>query len=936
LLKRELPSIAGAGDAMAGSRTSSPDEAAAGERDDLLATKLNVPHTRPDHLGRSRLIQRLDQGMARELVLVCTPAGFGKSTLLADWAAGAKWPVAWLSLDPEDNDPVRFWRYVVAALDRAREGLVERLLPVLTQPGVVSSQGMVTALVNRLQASPDEFALVLDDYHLLQSRPIHDGMGFLLGHLPSRLHVVVSSRSDPPLPLARLRARGQLAELRAADLRFTPEESTALLRQVWGLDLAPEAEATLGSRTEGWAVGLQLAALSLRDRPNPGAFLGTFTGTHRYVLDYLSEEVLERQPDRVRTFLLETSILKRLCGPLCDAVTGRSDGQDMLEELERANLFLTPLDEERRWWRFHHLFGDLLRAELQRAEGGRVPELHRRAAVWCEQHRLIDETIRHALAAGDPAWAARLVEEHLDEPLRRGESVILDQWLSWLPEGMVRSRPRLCLAQAMLEWHRYHLDVVERLLQHVERALQERPELREREVPTEGGMVADPRAAIALLRAQVAGVRGDGERETEFARVALTHLAEQEPGPRFWARWLLVAADWHRGRMQQAEVGFAEMLAEGRAAPDPHPLMTTCYPLGAVQRARGELGAALRTFREGLRFATQGGRFSPNIECEAHIGIAQVLYARNELDDALQHATEAVTLGRQMVESFLLALGLDALAWIRQAMGDTEAALEAMDQASGMLPAMAVARHIYPGEAWRARLLLALGRVGEAGRWTEERGLTADDAISYQRERDYLVLVRVLLAGHEPARATRLLERLDALAASQGRIESLIELRALRALATHAGGDHQGALTALAGALALARPEGHVRVFVDEGPPMAGLLRSLLRSRQRGHAPAVSPSARDHLIRVIRAFPSPTGSPELTTGAASGLVEPLTRRELEVLALVAAGRPNREIAAELVVTLETVKKHLSHIFDKLGAANRSDAVARARDLRLLP
>ena len=921
---------------MAGSRTSSPDEAAAGERDDLLATKLNIPHTRPDHLGRSRLIQRLDQGMAREMLLVCTPAGFGKTTLLADWAATAKWPVAWLSLDPEDSDPTRFWRYVVAALDRVREGLAEHLLPLLSPPGVVSSQGTVTALVNQLQASPDELTLVLDDYHLLQSQPIHDGMAFLLGHLPPQLHVAIASRSDPPLPLARLRARGQLVELRAADLRFTPEESTALLREAWGLDLAPEAEAALGNRTEGWAVGLQLAALSLRERPDPNAFLAAFAGTHRYVLDYLSEEVLERQPDRVRTFLLQTSILERLTGPLCDAVTGRSDSQAMLEELERANLFLIPLDEERRWFRFHHLFGDLLRAELQRAEGGRLPELHRRAAVWCEQHGLIDQTIRHALAAGDPAWAARVVEEHLGDTMRRGESVILDQWLSWLPDEVVRSRPRLCLAQAMLEWHRYRLDNVERLLQQVEQALEVRPELREVEVPTEGGMVADAHAAIALLRAQVAGVRGDGERETEFARVALSHLAEREQGPRFWARWLLVAADWHRGRMQQAEAGFAEMLAEGRAAPDPQPLMTTCYPLGAVQRAQGALGAALSTFREGLRFATESGRFSPNLECEAHIGIAQVLYARNELDDALQHATEAVTLGRQVVESFLLALGLDAMAWIRQAMGDTEAALEVMDEAYGMLPATAVARHIYPGEAWRARLLLALGRAGEAARWTEERGLTADDAISYQRERDHLVLARVLLARPEPARAMQLLGRLDALAASQGRTESLIEIRALRALATHAGGDHQGALTALAEALALARPEGYVRVFADEGLPMAALLRSLVRARQRGRAAPVSPAAREHVNRVVGAFRPPVGHLEQPPAAASGLLEPLTRRELEVLGLVAVGRPNREIAGELVVTLETVKKHLSHIFDKLGAANRSEAVARARELRLIP
>ena len=389
---------------MAGSRTSPPDQTAAPERDELLATKLSLPRTRPDRLARSRLIQQLNEGMARELLFVCTPAGFGKTTLVADWAASARWPVAWLSLDPEDNDPARFWRYVVAALDRACEGLAEHVLPRLTAPTVLSSEGVVTVLANQLQARPEEVALVLDDYHLIESESIHEGMAFLLGHLPPQLHVVITSRSDPPLPLARLRARGQLVELRAADLCFTPEEASALLREVWGLDLAAEGIAALDARTEGWAVGLQLAALSLRERPDPHAFLSALARTHRYVLDYLSEEVLERQPDRLRSFLLQTSILERLSGPLCDAVTGGTDSQELLEALERANLFLIPLDDERRWWRFHHLFGDLLRARLQRTEGAQLPELHRRAAAWCEQHGLIDEAIQHALASGDAIW----------------------------------------------------------------------------------------------------------------------------------------------------------------------------------------------------------------------------------------------------------------------------------------------------------------------------------------------------------------------------------------------------------------------------------------------------------------------------------------------------------------------------------------------------
>jgi LuxR family transcriptional regulator, maltose regulon positive regulatory protein len=921
---------------MAESRTSSPDQAATRARDELLATKFNIPRTRPDLLGRSRLIQRLDQGMAREVVLVCTPAGFGKSTLLADWAANARWPVAWLSLDPEDNDPMRFWRYVVAALDRVGGGAGEHVLPLLSPLSVMSSRIVVTALVNQLQVAPEELALVLDDYHLIDTGSIHDDMAFLLGHLPPQLHVVITSRSDPPLPLARLRARGQLVELRAADLRFTLEESAALLGEVWGLDLGPGAMVALERRTEGWAVGLQLTALSLRERPDPDAFLGEFTGTHRYVLDYLSEEVLERQPDRVRTFLLESSILERLSGPLCDAVTGDSDSQSMLEELERANLFLIPLDEERRWWRFHHLFADLLRARLGRSEAGQVSELHQRAAAWCDQHGLTDEAIRHALAAGDTTWAARLVEHHLSGTLRRGESVTLQRWLSVLPDGDVRSVPALCLAEGLMELHLGQLDAVERLLEHAERAFAVRAEPQELEVPTDGGMVAEVPAAIALLRAELSSARGDPERTAQFARSALAQLAEEERGPRLWARWVQLLADWMSGQMEKAESGFAQILTEARAAPDPHPLTTSCHTLGWVQQARGRLGAALKTYREGQRLATEGGRFLPFHAGEAHVGIAQVLYARDQLDDALQHVTEGIELTRQVIEFRLPAFGLVNLAWTRQAMGDRDGALEAIDEACRLLPATDVVTMFSPAQTERAGLLLAQGRVDEAARWAEERGLTDEDDISYPWERSYLVLTRVLLARHQPDRAFGLLKRLDALAESQGRVGSLIEIRALRSLALQSAGQHQDALTALAEVLALARPEGYVRVFADEGPPMAALLQRLIRARQPGRAAAASRAAREHLNRVVQAFRSPMGRPEGAAAVAMGPIEPLTKRELEVLGLIAAGRPNQEIADQLVVTLETVKKHTSHIFSKLGAANRTDAVARARQLRLLP
>jgi LuxR family maltose regulon positive regulatory protein len=927
------------GDAVAGSRTSSPDEAAAGERDQVLATKINIPQTRRDHLARSRLIVRLDEGMARAVTLVCTPAGFGKTSLLADWAARAGWPVAWLSLDPEDSNPARFWRYVVVALDRAFGGIGERVLPLLSPVHVQSGQGVVTALINEFVAAPEELALVLDDYHTMQSQAIHDDMAFLLSHLPPQLHVVITSRTDPPLPVARLRAAGQLAELRAADLRFTLQESSVLLREVWGLDLAPEALAALEGRTEGWAVGLQLAALALRERPDADAFLRAFAGTHRYVLDYLSEEVLERQPKRVRTFLLRSSILERLSGPICRAVTGDPDSQDILEGIERANLFLIPLDEERRWYRFHHLFADLLRARLQRAEAGRVPELHQRAAEWCEQHGLIDEAIHHALRSGDGTWAARLVEQHLGETLGRDERALLERWLSRLPHETVRSRPALCLAEGLRQLFLGRLDAVERLLEQAERAVDHGQGPAEFGVLTEVGMVAEVAAAIALLRSELAGVRGDPEQMAEYARSALAEMAEDEHGPRFWARWLAEAeAEWMRGRLAEAERASAELLAEGRAAPDPHPGMVAPFPLGQLQQERGRLTAALRTHREGLRLATQGARTSTYHAGLAHLGIAQVLYERNELDDARQHVGASFELGRQ--ERWFREHERVASAWIHQALGEADSALEAMNEACRLQASPQANSHWYPARSERARLFLAQGQTPEAERWAEERALTENDEVSYVRERDHLVLARVLLARSDPGRALRLLDRLDALAESQGRQGSLIQIRAVRSLALQSAGDHQAALALLADALARGAPEGYLRVFLDEGPPMAALLHDLLAGRRQEQVAPADAVPRDHLAHLVDAFEQaglPIRPPVGRGGVVvAGLVEPLSARELEVLGLLAAGAPNRAIAEQLVVTPATVKKHLSRLFDKLGVANRTQAVARARALGLLP
>jgi LuxR family transcriptional regulator, maltose regulon positive regulatory protein len=510
----------------------SPAEAAAAETDLLLATKLHLPRPRPGLLARARLLERLDRGMARELTLVCAPAGFGKTSLLGDWARHARRTVAWLSLDAGD-DPVRFWRYVAAALDGAGIAVGERLAPLLRGRQPASLEAVVTAIVNQLAVRPRETALALDDYHLIQARSVHQSLGFLLEHLPASLRLVVASRADPPLPLARLRARGQLAELRAADLRFTEEEAAALLHQTAGLHLPAGSVAALAARTEGWVAGLQLAGLSLQGHPDPAGFVAAFSGSHRYVLDYLAEEVLDRQPEPLRGFLLETSVLDRLSGPLCDAVTGRSDGQQLLEQAERANLFLIPLDGQRRWWRFHHLFADLLRARLQQTHPERVPRLHRAAAAWCEAHGLVDDAIRHALAAGDGVWAARLIEQHFDALLHRAEGATVDRWVAALPAELVRSRPRLRLAQAVWATVVGRVDEAEPLLADAEQALADVGE------PSNGPsvgpaatLVANVSASIALTRAELARHRGDAERVVVFARQALAHLTEDERADR--------------------------------------------------------------------------------------------------------------------------------------------------------------------------------------------------------------------------------------------------------------------------------------------------------------------------------------------------------------------------------------------------------------------
>jgi LuxR family transcriptional regulator, maltose regulon positive regulatory protein len=904
-----------------------PLVATSSRRDLLLATKVHIPGSHPGQVPRPRLLARLDGGLATGVILVCAPAGYGKTVLLADWARGSGRPVAWLSLDAGDNDPARFWRHAVAALDGARPGIGRQMAPLLGPPAP-SYRDLVAAVINEVAA--DDAVLVLDDYHVISSDQVRESLAFLVEHRPDGLCVALASRSDPPLALARLRARGQLTEIREADLRFTSAEAADLLQHA--VSALPDASvAALTARTEGWAAGLQLAALSLRGQDDAAGFVAAFTGSHRYVLDYLAEEVLDRQDEELRTFLLETSVLDRLSGPLCDAITGREGSQVLLGEAERAGLFVIPLDEVRGWWRYHHLFADLLHARLQAERSGRLPQLHRNAAAWYAEHGLADDAIRHAVAAGEMLWAARLVEQHFDAVYYlHGEAATIHRWLSVLPAEVAGSRPRLLLAQAQMAAAAGRVEEVESAADAAERASADADE--EPFEPTVGqavSMLVNVTGQVALERSYLAQLRGDPEGAAEFAAEVLACSDNDEWLLRSTARGFQAVAEWLRGRLDQAERAIAYGIADWRSHGQATLAAWGSFQLCQVQRAEGCLDAAVLTCRRALE-PVAGSDIAPQpASGPAHIGLSEVAYQRNQLDLALQHATDGIALCRRFVYTPPLSVGLATLALIRQASGEEAGAREAIEEAEQASPVPLSPLNIVPAQ--RARLLLAQGDLPGAARWAQDCGLGPHDEPDYAREAGHLLLARVLLAQGRPALALALLGRLYAAAKAQGRVDSLIQAGGLRALALAATGDQAGAIAALTDALALACPQGYVRVFADEGPPMAFLLGRLIAVRRISQAAAGIPLP--YLARLQRAF---TAGQPANDPSQSGIIDPLTIRELEVLDMLAAGRSNQAIARELVVTLDTVKKHVGHVLGKLGAANRTEAAAHARELGLIP
>jgi LuxR family maltose regulon positive regulatory protein len=902
--------------------------------DPLISTKLRVPQARPKLVARPRLTERLNRESGRKLTLITAPAGFGKTTLLGEWMAGRSEgrSIAWVSLDEADNDPARFLSYLVVALRTIEDGFGEGVLSSLRAPGSPPVEALTSALINELADLPDNLAIVLDDYHLIDSDHVHGIVSFLVERLPSNVHLLIASRIDPPLPLARLRARDQIAEINAADLSFAREEAAAFLKDTMRLNLSDEDVTALEERTEGWIAGLQLAALSMRDRKDIPGFVRAFSGSHRDVLDFLTEEVLEWQSEWMRSFLLETSILERLTGELCDAVTDRDHGQEMLETLERENLFVVALDDERRWYRYHHLFADVLRDRLEKERSEEVKELHLRAASWCERNGWASAAVEHALAAGDVEWAARLVEHNTQALFQRSEGATVNRWLTALPTGLVRSRPRLSLARAIWALISGRVDEIEPLLTDAERAFATADHAHEPSAEEAARGLANVPGTVAMLRAELARQRGDVEHTIQFAQLARTHADEGDRYLHFFSSWNLAVAKQMQGRLGEAEDELAALAADPWASGrHRYFAVRTYYTLGQVQRAQGRLSAALQTCRQGLELAAEAGRPALPAAGVAHVGIAEVSYERNQLDAALDQAMRGVALSRQLGYAQWLVTGLTALGRIREALGDQTGALGAIGEAERLVPYLVV-DIFFPVAVQRARLLLAQGKIEDAARWCAKRGLGVDDEPSYLREREHLVLARVLLAQDKPDQTLRLLERHFEEAQAAGRGGSEIEILALQALALREKGERERAVSIVTQALTLAEPEGYVRTFVDEGQEMAPLLSEVLMVHQRRHLVRPDRPSAHYLRKLLAALEQAASG---SVSPTPQLPEPLSERELEVLQLIASGKSNSRIAQELFVTAGTVKTHIRNIYRKLDAHSRTQALVRARELNLL-
>jgi LuxR family maltose regulon positive regulatory protein len=907
--------------------------------DPLIRTKLHLPFTRPGLVPRPRLQEQIAQGLHGPLTLVTAPAGFGKTTLAAACLAGCGMRVAWLSLDKNDNQPGRFPHYLVAALQAANPALCSEAAQLVDAPEPVPPEAILTCLVNDLDAAQDEIVLALDDYQFITSQSVYEQVAFLLAHCPRTLHLLIASRSDPPLPLARLRARGQMVELRAADLRFTPLEASQFLNDVMGLRLDAAAVTLLEEHTEGWVAGLQMAALSMRDCKDVFGFIEGFSGTNRYILDYLLEEVLAGQPPEIQHFLLCTSILERLAAPLCDAVMAGGDDQAtpvrpsvaILDYLEKANLFMVPLDDDRRWYRYHHLFADLLQARLYQSGPEQAARLLSRAAEWCEQEGQVAEAVRYALAAKDDARAAGLIAKYWHYAVNNGEIETAWAWLSALPADVRKSSATLGVACCWVLWLRGQVGAIEPYLVDAECALSAGPAYQRFGVDdvTDAALPAH----LAVLHSIVARYAFDFASAVAFAERAMRLLPEHlPPQANAQLRTLIFLAQASAydgaGNLEKSVTAYAEMIRWSRVSASATGVGVTIRMSGAL-RVLGRLRAADEACREALTYVEAQGMARLPTSGVLHLAMSEVLLERNDLEAAQAHLAQGIELGKWSGRFDAVRNVAPVLVRLRQAHQDIDGALQAVREAEAAMgepvPPLARAELL----ALRARVLARQGALSEAAHCVEEAAcLTGRD----QGQTHVLVALaaaRVTFARCEPEEAAVTLGDEIAVAEASGRLGALLELCILRSLAF--ARQAKLAEADLERALALAAPEGYARIFLDEGQPMQALLAQWL-------AHAAAGPLRDYAIHLRAQFEAEAQSalPQGQGNAAGGLPEPLSQRELEVLQLIALGKTNQEIARQLVVAPGTVKAHTASIYRKLDAANRTEAATRARQLGLLP